>query len=579
MTSHPEGRNNGYLALSSEPQEHEQYSPTDAAAATNYPVPTSHDVDIDAKHGGTLTIHPDGHSYTYSYGPRGVAGLFHNKFTMGVAGLASLGGVTFGYDQGVIANILVMEDFRQKFPTTSWQIGLITAMLELGSLIGALSAGIFADRVSRQTAILIASIVFCIGSALQFGAQSVLHLIVGRGIGGLGVGALSMLSPLYMAEISPPEVRGSLMALEQLSIVSGAGFGFWFGFVCRNLPGSASWRTPLGFQLLPGLFLGAICLFLPSSPRLLVAHGENDEALRTLARLRLRKPEEAATDPLLQIESLEMRVEVALEQRTMGDVKTGGFYAEIKAWSYLFTKRYYKRTMIGILMMVFQQWSGINALLYYGPTLMKHLGMEDETGTLVVAGGISIVQLIAVFPVILYIDRLGRRPLLRWGSVVMFLSHMTIALLVKQNQSDWPHHSTAAWTAVGCTYVFTMAYGMSYGPIGWILPSEVFPTSVRSKGVALSTSSNWINNFLIGLVTPVLMDLSPSITFIIFATACFFGYFWSTYVVPETANVSLEEIDAVFGSTVGLQDAEYKLQIERELGLTDLIASLAAGEQ
>ncbi|KAH8087784.1 general substrate transporter [Cristinia sonorae] len=529
-------------------------------------------------HGGTLSVHPDGTSYTYAYGPKGLAGLRHNSYALGCAIFASIGGLTFGYDQGVIANILVMKEFVARFPVTSWEKGLMTAMLELGSLVGALTAGVLADRYSRRQSILVACVVFCIGSALQCAAQSIPQLIVGRAIGGLGVGALSMLSPLYMAEISPPEVRGSLMALEQFSIVLGAVLGFWTGYFTRDLPGSISWRSPLAIQIIPGLLLGFGSFFLPPSPRLLVSHGRDDEALQSLAKLRLRAPEEANTDPLLQMELLEMRVEAQLVEKTFGySTKDGTFVAEARAWKQLFSKKYINRTFIGIVMMFFQQWSGINALLYYGPTLMHEIGLQGDTVTLLVSGGIGIVQFLAVFPTIIYIDSLGRKPLLRWGSAIMCLSHLTISLLVRQYESDWPAHVTAAWTAVVCVYIFTAAYGMSYGPIGWILPSEVFPQSVRSKGVSLATASNWSNNFLIGLVTPVMMETSPSFTFVIFALACFAGYFWSTYVVPETANVSLEEIDAVFGSSAGQEDALLKQEIEEEIGLRRLIADLAEG--
>ncbi|EED83919.1 predicted protein [Postia placenta Mad-698-R] len=127
-----------------------------------------------------------------------------------------------------------------------------------------------------------------------------------------------------------------------------------------------------------------------------------------------------------------------------------------------------------------------------------------------------------------------------------------------------------------CVYVFTAAYGVSYGPIGWVLPSEVFPLSVRSKGVSLSTASNWFNNFLIGLITPELMELSPSGTFLVFATACFLGYLWSTYSVPETANVSLEEMDAVFGSSAGREDLLLKQQGTSSISSPDRGRSLEA---
>ncbi|KAH9920932.1 MFS monosaccharide transporter [Fomitopsis serialis] len=531
--------------------------------------------------GGTLIVHPDGHSYTYAYGPKGLTGLLHNSYALGCATFVSIGGLLFGYDQGVIANVLVMKDFTERWPIGAWEKGVMTAVLELGSLVGALAAGVLADRVSRRMAIVLACVVFCVGSAFQCGADSLAHLVVGRAIGGLGVGALSMLAPLYMAEISPPEVRGSLMALEQFSIVLGAVLGFWTGFFTRNVPGSSSWRVPLGIQLGPGILLALGCLFLPPSPRLLIMQGRTEEALRALAKLRLRTPAEIPADLLLKVELLEMQVEAQLVAQTIGpddDVKAGTLHAEARAWARLFGRKYRRRTFIGIMMMFFQQWSGINALLYYGPTLMRELGLQGESVTLMVSGGIGIVQFFAVFPAIVFIDRLGRKPLLRGGSAVMALSHFCIATLVWLFEDDWQAHWLAAWVSVGCVYTFTAAYGMSYGPIGWVLPSEVFPLSVRSKGVSLSTASNWFNNFLIGLVTPELMESSASGTFLVFSSACFVGYLWSTYVVPETANVSLEEIDAVFGSSAGREDVQLKAQIERDLGLHELIGTWSSPE-
>lgn len=166
-----------------------------------------------------------------------------------------------------------------------------------------------------------------------------------------------MLSPLYMAEISPPEVRGSLLALEQLSIVLGVVFGFWTGFVTRSIPGPMSWRIPLGIQIIPGIILGLGCLILPPSPRWLVLKGRDEDALKSLARLRMRTPEEMESDSLLQIELLEMKVETELIQRTY-DGEGGGkvtFMSEVKAWGRLFSKEYRGRTSVGVLIMFFQR--------------------------------------------------------------------------------------------------------------------------------------------------------------------------------------------------------------------------------
>lgn len=529
-------------------------------------------VTLDMPHGGSLVVHEDGHTYNYSYGPSGIPGLVRNRYAVASAAFAGIGGISFGYDQGVISNVLVMKDFLARWPIGSWEKGLMTAVLELGALFGAITCGILADKYCRRHSIFFASIIFCIGSGLQCGAQSLNDLIIGRAIGGFGVGALSMLSPLYMAEISPPELRGSLMALEQLAIVLGVVFGFWTGFLTRHIAGSASWRIPLALQFLPGISLCIGCFVLPPSPRLLVLRGRIDDARKTLARLRLRTLEEAKEDPLIQFELLEMQINVALVRQKSSD----GLLRE--TWTTLFGREYVRRTLIGIMIMFFQQWSGINALLYYGPTLVESIGMRGDTVTLLVSGGIGIVQFLAVFPAIIFLDRWGRKPLLRGGSAIMAMSHFIIAILIHLFQDDWGSNTIAAWVAVFCTYIFTAAYGISFGPIGWVLPSEVFPLSMRSKGVSLSTASNWINNFLIGLITPPLMEMSSTATFMIFACACFGAYLWSSYVVPETAGVSLEEIDAVFGSAAGQKDRKRKFELERELGLHDLIKALVHSE-
>jgi sugar porter (SP) family MFS transporter len=298
------------------------------------------------------------------------------------------------------------------------------------------------------------------------------------------------------------------MALEQLAIVLGVVFGFWTGFITRHMAGSASWRIPLALQFLPGISLCLGCFVLPPSPRLLVLHDRIDDARKTLAKLRLRTPDEAQEDPLIQLELLEMQINVALVRRKSKD----GLSRD--TWTTLFGREYVRRTLIGIMIMFFQQWSGINALLYYGPTLVESIGMRGDTVTLLVSGGIGIVQFLAVFPAIIFLDRWGRKPLLKGGSAIMAVSHFMIAILIHLFQDDWGSNTVAAWVAVFCMYIFTAAYGMSFGPIGWVLPSEVFPLSMRSKGVSLSTASNWTNNFLIGLITPPLMEMSSAYVYV-----------------------------------------------------------------
>jgi MFS family permease len=343
------------------------------ASSPLLPTPSSPEGLVDLR-GGTLSVHPDGEHYSYAYGPTGLAGLCANTYTLRCAVFASLGGLTFGYDQGVIANVLVMQDFRTRWPVGPWELGLMStcshddyltrgarlnvvrsqrrcsswvvssacwpqACSRTGSRGGPrLRRPVVSDFNScRSVLIRYPKAVFCVGSALQTWARSLTQLTGGRAIGGIGVGALryglpsfrrskhsmvhptrSTLSPLYMAEISPPEVRGSILALEQFSIVLGCVLGFWTGFLTRNsksnspclgsritnaavVPGSLSWRIPLGLQLVPGILLGLGAFALPDSPRLLVLHGRREAALASLAKLRLRSLAEARTDPLIQV--------------------------------------------------------------------------------------------------------------------------------------------------------------------------------------------------------------------------------------------------------------------------------------
>ncbi|KAF8515372.1 MFS monosaccharide transporter [Hysterangium stoloniferum] len=512
--------------------------------------------------------------YSYSYGPTGLQGLLNNSFAFRCALFASLGGLTFGYDQGVIANVLVMKDFVARWPIGPWQKGLMTAVLELGALVGALTAGALADRLSRRGSICFACVVFCIGSAFQTFASSVTILTVGRAIGGLGIGALSMLSPLYIGEIGAPETRGALLALEQLGIVLGVVLGFWFGFFTRSIPGSWSWRLPLGLQIFPGVLLGIGVFTLPPSPRFLVHRGKNAEALQSLANLRFPKANEFdEEDPLLRIELLDMQIDTAMVQPL---TKTG-VGTEVAMWGQLLTARYIRRTLVGIFIMFWQQWSGINALLYYGPSLIQRLGFSGDSAILIGSGFINITQFFAVIPTILYIDKLGKCHL--GGGAVMGFSHAMIALLVWTSSKDWSSHQLNAWICLGCMYLFTAAYGTSYGPIAWVLSSEVFPISVRSRGVALSTASNWVNNFLIGLVTPAFVETNAAGTYLMFAVACFSASVWAFLAVPETTGVSLEEIDRMFNSSAGREDTERRSQLQEELGLRQLLSDLVTQEE
>ena len=207
-----------------------------------------------------------------TYGLLGFRGIFINSYAALCAAFAAIGGMIFGYDQGVVSIVLVMPQFLSRFPQVSEQSssagfdkGLLTAMIELGALIGALNQGWIADKISRKYSIVVAVIIFTVGSVLQTASVGYAMLVVARLIGGVGIGMLSMVAPLYISEISPPEIRGALLVLEELSIVSGIVIAYWITYGTRYMAGEWAWRLPFLLQMVPGLILGAGILFLPFS--------------------------------------------------------------------------------------------------------------------------------------------------------------------------------------------------------------------------------------------------------------------------------------------------------------------------
>lgn len=300
-----------------------------------------------------------------SYGPPGFRGLLSNHYATSCAAFAAIGGMVFGYDQGVVSVILVMPNFLDRFARVSetasgagfWK-GLMTAMIELGALIGAINQGWIADKISRKYSIVVAVFIFTIGSILQTASTDYSMLVIGRLIGGTGIGMLSMVAPLYISEISPPQIRGALLVLEELSIVFGIVVAFWITYGTQYMADEWAWRLPFLLQLIPGLVLGMGILFLPFSPRWLISKGRDEEALQSLCKLR----QLPASNALVNHEWYDIRAEVAfhketnvlrhprLQQRTiMNRLKL-----EIASWTDCFKSGCWRRTHIGIGIMFFQ---------------------------------------------------------------------------------------------------------------------------------------------------------------------------------------------------------------------------------
>ncbi|KAF2152238.1 putative transporter [Myriangium duriaei CBS 260.36] len=497
---------------------------------------------------------PD-HHVIVPYGKNGVAGLVSSTYVFGAAFLASLGGFSFGYDQGVTSIINVMPVFHQAFPraATAFGTGFMTGMLLLGAFVGCLFMPYLADKISRKWALTAVVVVFDLGAAIQTGATSYGMLVAGRAICGIGVGTLAMGAPLYISEISPPNLRGCLLVLESVSVVIGVVVAFWITFGTRYMDGEIAFRLPLGLQMICATLLGFGIHLFPYSPRWLALVGRNEESLSSLTKLR----QLPAGDARVQTEYRSILVETEFQKQIQAKhhPHASGVKLEILGWLDLFTRKMWRRTVVGVGVCFFQQFSGINAFIYYSPTLFKSIGQSDEM-SLVLSGVFNVLQLVAVTACFLIIDKVGRRPLAIWGAASSCVAYTIIAVLAGLYSHDWRSHPAAGWACVAMAFVFICTYGVSYAPLGWALPAEIYPTSNRSKGVALATCVNWLSNFVVGIATPPMIQSLGFGTYIFFAVFCGLAAVWAYLFVHETRGRSLEEMDRIFGDVSGHEEKE-----------------------
>ncbi|KAL0954486.1 hypothetical protein HGRIS_003454 [Hohenbuehelia grisea] len=515
-------------------------------------------------------------------GASGWAGLVHNRRVLAISIFASLGGLLYGYNQGVFSGVLGMESFNQRMSSATSQSGTkgwLVAILELGAWFGVLVTGYLADKLSRKYTIVLAVVVFCIGVIVQTAAMAPDSIYGGRFVTGLGVGSLSMAVPLYNAELAPPEVRGSLVALQQLAITFGIMISFWIDFgtnyISKNgVQTEASWRIPLALQLVPAIILGVGILFMPFSPRWLVNNQRDDEALTVLSRAR-GLPED---NDLVQIEFLEIRAQYLFEKETSEmkypQYQDGSFSSNFKLGLYGYLSLLSSRTLlyrvaVGSLIMFFQQWTGVNAILYYAPSIFQKLSLTGTAISLLATGVVGIAMFLATIPAVIWVDQVGRKPVLISGAFLMGTCHLIVAVLTGLYHNSWDSHVAAGWAACVFVWIFAIGFGYSWGPCAWILVAEIWPLSVRGKGMSIAASSNWMNNFIVGEVTPTMLDKLGFGTFVFFGAFSFLGGLFVWFFVPETKGLTLEEMDEVFGDSTGLgaADIERQTAIHKRLGL------------
>ncbi|PYH44565.1 sugar porter family MFS transporter [Aspergillus saccharolyticus JOP 1030-1] len=514
--------------------------------------------------------------------PHGLVGMLKNPYVFATCAFASLGCIMYGYDQGVMSPVLVMENFEAHFPTlqSSTLQGWLVSALELGAWAGALFNGWLAEKISRKYSMMVAVVVFTLGSSLQSAAQNPAYFFAGRIIGGLGIGMLSQVIPLYQAEIAPPELRGSLVSLQQLSITIGTAIAFWLDYGMQYVGGNKcnpegvadpyladgsfnykaahghtclgqkaiAWRFPLALQILFAWILLFGMFFFPFSPRWLMSKHREEEAVAALSKLRRLSPE----DPLLKAEILEIKAAVMFDEESNAEaVRAGGRWAP---WKALFAENMRKRLFLGCGMMVFQQFTGINAVLYYAPQIFASFGFSSTSQTLLATGVTGILQIIFTLPAVLYLDKFGRKTFLIVGAIGMFLCHIVVAIVEGLYENYWDLneglYKAQGWVAIVFIWIFATQFAYSWGPVTWVLAQEIFPSSARSRGVSIVASTNWMFNFVIGLTTKDMLNSMKYGTYIFFAIFSGLGGAFIWYFSPETKDKTLEELDVFFGGNM-----------------------------
>jgi len=441
-----------------------------------------------------------------------------NKRLMGVALIAAIGGFLFGYDTGVIGGALLFMkgDLGLK---THGQQQLAVAILLLGAITGALIAGWSADRISRRRTKIIAGCVYMIGGIGCALAQTYWQILAGRFWLGLAVGCASFVSPMYIAEIVPPRIRGGIVSFNQLMITSGILVAYIVDWGFAPLPNN--WRWMFALAVVPGAALAIGMYFMPFSPRWLVDRGRDDDARAVLERYRF---EEDDIDGEIQ----EIK-DVAEKEFSLRE---------------LLGKGVRRMMIVGISLAVFQQIVGINTVIYYAPTILKFAGQQD-TGALTQSVFIGCTNVFFTIVAILLLDKLGRRFFLIAGTAILTIALIGLGAFF---QSGTLQHSAGPFALI-CLLVYIAGFAVGLGPVFWLMISEIFPLQMRGPAMAVCTMFNWGFNFLISYTFLTLTDvLTKQGAFWLYA---FFGVcaviFFAT-IVPETKDRSLEQIQADLGA-------------------------------
>lgn len=439
---------------------------------------------------------------------------------------ATLGGLLFGFDTAVISGTISFV--KEQFAMGSLMEGWFVSSALLGCIIGVVISGKLGNNWGRKKVMLISAALFAISAFGCAYSPDSFSLISFRLTGGLGIGMASVICPMYIAEIAPSHLRGKLVTYYQLAITVGILLAYFSNTVIQTgvkttftnegwmhlIFSTQVWRAMFAVGIIPAIIFLLMVLLVPESPRWLALKKRNPEAEKVLFKI------SGAEHAKSELDVIQDSLKTTSNKRPAD----------------LFKGNMKKPLFIGILLAALSQFSGINAIIYYGPTILEKAGFQlgDALGGQVTIG---IVNTLFTFVAIYFIDKIGRKPLLLWGIGGAILSLLLAAVVFAANISN-------AWFVLIPVILFTACFSFSFGPVTWVIISEIFPTNYRSEAVAISTMSLWVANWIVGQFFPVLLHgAGASVTFLVFAGFSAYAFYITWKKIPETRGKSLEEIE------------------------------------
>jgi sugar porter (SP) family MFS transporter len=442
-----------------------------------------------------------------------------------VVAVVIFAGALFGYDQGVVSGALA--GIKDTFSLSTFMVQVVTSWVTLGALAGSLLGGAVGDWLGRDRSLLFAGGLFAVGSAVQYLAPDVTVLVGGRFTVGLAVGVAAVAAPLYAAELAPANLRGRFISSYQLAITMGIFFAY---LVNARLSAGENWRLMLGAAAVPGLALFVMTLVAPESPRWLMMKHRRASAAEVTHKIQ----------PGIDVETRLNEIDTSLRKDQT-----------VARWNEIFAKEWRRPLLVAIGLAVFQQITGINAIIYYANQIFASAGFAtEEARATVTTWAIGGVNVLATLIAIAFIDRMGRRFLLLAGLIGMGTSLAVVGAafhFIGADAAPATGPTTAGIVTVVALVVFITSFAFSLGPVTWTVINEVFPARIRGRGVALATAINWGSAYLVSQFFLTLVEaIGSSMTFFLFAFFCVTGWIWVYRAVPETKQQTLEQIQLMW---------------------------------